>query len=166
MILKIISNSLTSAWSIWTDSWILSHLDAISFPFNLFRWSTTKAARIDRSTGTSFSKFWQILTKLQSKKQATSVWGKIPHTYCSLQLDYICPILEKKPAIILCERKTIKWAAKVAIKESYCQGKKKRVRKKNWEKSKFWLIGMRENKKNPCLITSTENYALMLETLF
>ena len=31
-------NSLTSAWSKWTDSWISSHLDAISFPFNLFRW--------------------------------------------------------------------------------------------------------------------------------
>ena len=69
--------------------------------------------------------------KLQTKKQATSVSGKIPSTYCTLQLDYICSILEKKPAIILCERKTIKWAAKVAIKDSYCQEKKKRVTKKN-----------------------------------
>ena len=73
-----------------------------------------------------------MLMKLQTKKQATSVSVKIPRTYCTLQLDYICSILEKKPAIILCERKTIKWAAKVAIKESYCQGKKKRVRKKKW----------------------------------
>ena len=102
--------------------------------------------------------------KLQTKKQATSVSGKIPHTYCSLQLDYICPILEKKPAIILCERKTIKWAAKVAIKESYCQGKKKRVRKKN--EVQILAYGHARKQKIPCLITSTENYALMLETLF
>ena len=93
----------------------------------------------------------QILTNLDEvtdKKQATSVWWKIPHTYCSLQLDYICPILSKKPAIILCERKTITWAAKVAIKESYCQGKKKRVRKKNWKSPNFGLWACAKTKKN------------------
>ena len=69
---------------------------------------------------------------------------------------HFVPFLKKKLAIILCERKTIKWAAKVAIKDSYCQEKKKRVRKKNG-KVQILAYGHARKQKNTLL-----NYIIVI----
>ena len=47
------------------EPWTFSFMDPFSFSFKLLRWQTAKSARIDLSTGTSFSKFWPILTELR-----------------------------------------------------------------------------------------------------
>ena len=46
--------------------------------------------------------------------------------------------------------------SKSGYKRKLLSREKEESKKKKIEKSKFWLMGMRENKKKPCLITSTE----------
>ena len=57
-------------WFIWTHAYIMTYNPSwVSLPFKLFRWQSAKLARIDLSTGTTFRKFWPILTELQTKTE-------------------------------------------------------------------------------------------------
>ena len=112
---------------------------------------------MELSADTSFSTFWKIQTELQTKKQATFgekyLWRqnhndkparvrrifsrpgsaeKIQSQFCylpdyPLQIKFLS-LLETKAAKTSWERKTIKWATKLAIQKG--KWKKKRARKK------------------------------------
>ena len=86
--------------------------------------------QIDLSTGTSFSKFWPILTEIQTK--TSNIWGKncyLPTTSYRLSLYKHVLLVERKPSKTSWERKTIKWTTKLSIKRK-AKEKKQRARKK------------------------------------
>ena len=129
---------------------------------------------MELSTDTLFSTFWKILTELQTKKQATFgekyLWRqnhndkparvrrifsrpgsgeKIQGQFCyspdyPLQIKFLS-LLETKAAKTSWERKTIKWATKLAIKRK--ANEKRREREKNWNRFENWLMRMREKQK-------------------
>ena len=116
---------------------------------------------MELSADTSFSTFWKIQTELQTKKQATFgekyLWRqnhndkparvrrifsrpgsaeKIQSQFCylpdyPLQIKFLS-LLETKAAKTSWERKTIKWATKLAIKRK--ANEKRREREKNWNR--------------------------------
>ena len=98
----------------------------------------------------------QILTDphrvIGKKKTTSNIGGKVHCQFCYLPatLYRSLPLLEKKPAKISCERKTIKWAIKMAIRREK-KGKKEESEKKieidSQKKSKFWLNCARAKKR-------------------
>ena len=96
-------------------------------------------ARIDLSTYTSFSKFWSILTELITGKKTAVIGEKSTVNFATgllttlYRLSLFLSWLERKPAKLSCERKTIKWATKLAIKGK-TKGKRKERAKKNRNK--------------------------------
>ena len=77
------------------------------------------------------------------------------------------PLLERKPAKISCERKTMKWATKLAIKRKAKGKRRERVKNRNKfgkKKFKFWLMRRKTEK---LVITSKQKImSLVLEFLF
>ena len=132
---------------------------------------------MELSPDTLFSTFWKILTELQTKKQATFgekyLWRqnhndkparvrrifsrpgsgeKIQKQFCylpdyPLQIKFLS-LLETKAAKTSWERKTIKWATKLAIKRIERQMKEEESEKKIEIGSKNWLMRMREKQKS------------------
>ena len=130
---------------------------------------------MELSADTSFSTFWPILTELQTKKQATFgekyLWRqnhndkparvrrifsrpgsgeKIQCQFCyspdyPLQIKFLS-LLETKAAKTSWERKTIKWATKLAIKRK--ANEKRREREKIETGLKNWLMRIREKQKS------------------
>ena len=81
----------------------------------------------------SFDQSWQLQTTDYKNKQhlgkKSSVYFAIYPHYYSLQIKFI-PLLERKPAKISWEWKTIKWATTMAIKRK-AKGKRKEREIKN-----------------------------------
>ena len=75
------------------------------------------------------------------------------------------PLLERKRAKILCERKTMKWATKLAIKRKAKRKRRERVKNRNkFGKKKFWL--MRRKTEKPVITSKQKIMSLVLEFLF
>ena len=144
----ILPNPLLS-FMMHMDPCVLSYLDAISFPFKLSRWQIAKAARIELSTGTSFSKFSLILTELQTKNKQSK-------QYCIL----IAVRFNNRNHLKFRAKESDKVGNKTGYTENYRklghrekEESRKKDRNRFAKKSKLWLMGMREKQKS-CLIVS------------
>ena len=149
------------------DPCILFFLDPLSFPLLLSYYSNGNQQNLseDRSFHWYFIK--QILIypdRVSYRKKKRSIFGEkstvkfatgLPTTLYRLSL--FLSWLKRKPAKISCERKTIKWPTKLAIKGK-TKGKRKERAKKNRNKSQ-----------NSCLITSNQKkiiYVLSVGNFF
>ena len=82
----------------------------IIFPINM---AISRINEDKSSTGTSFSKFWPIWKSYRQKKQQQL--GKKTTGNFAIYLLLFHPLLERKPAKIPFERKSLKWETQLAI---------------------------------------------------